>query len=50
MADLGENKFHEHLDGCPQCENAPFNLCPIGESLLREVYQGIIWKRWGWPD
>lgn len=29
-----ENKFHEHLDICEQCEQHPFNLCPIGAELL----------------
>jgi hypothetical protein len=26
--------FHEHLDRCQRCANQPFNLCPMGASLL----------------
>lgn len=26
--------FHKHLDGCPQCANHPFELCPDGAKLL----------------
>lgn len=29
--------FHEHLDECEQCENQPFNLCPVGAKLLQEA-------------
>ena len=29
--------FHAHLDICSQCENHPFDLCPIGAMLLREA-------------
>lgn len=27
--------FHAHLDECEQCREHPFNLCAVGESLLR---------------
>jgi hypothetical protein len=27
-------KYHAHLDGCKQCANQPFNLCPEGARLL----------------
>lgn len=26
--------FHDHLDACRQCEQHPFDLCPIGAALL----------------
>lgn len=26
--------FHEHLDACEQCRNHPFDLCPVGHTLL----------------
>jgi rubrerythrin len=26
--------FHEHLDGCKQCRDHPFELCKFGEALL----------------
>jgi hypothetical protein len=29
--------FHEHLDGCEQCRNHPFELCSSGAELLRNV-------------
>lgn len=29
--------FHAHLDACPQCRNHPFDLCRIGEGLMRET-------------
>lgn len=31
------NQFHEHLDVCKQCENHPFDLCPIGANLLKSA-------------
>ena len=34
------DKFHAHLDVCSQCEHHPFELCPIGASLLREAATG----------
>lgn len=27
--------FHKHLDECVQCEQNPFNLCPIGCLLIQ---------------
>ncbi len=30
-------KFHSHLDVCTQCENHPFDLCPIGAKLLKDA-------------
>jgi hypothetical protein len=27
--------FHAHLDVCVQCREHPFNLCPIGDRLIR---------------
>lgn len=29
------DNFHDHLDGCSQCRNNPFNLCVEGAKLLR---------------
>lgn len=31
------NLFYEHLDGCSQCRNNPFDLCREGQRLLLEV-------------
>ena len=31
---MNSDKFHSHLDKCPQCENNPFNLCLEGQRLL----------------
>ena len=31
------DKFHAHLDVCPQCEKHPFDLCPTGAKLLKEA-------------
>lgn len=28
------DRFHQHLDGCQQCERHPFDLCGIGAALL----------------
>jgi hypothetical protein len=28
------DQFHDHLDGCRQCADQPFNLCPVGMKLL----------------
>jgi len=28
-------KFHAHLDECKQCEAHPFDLCPVGDRLIR---------------
>lgn len=33
------DKFHEHLDGCSQCRNHPFDLCCIGRILLHAAGQ-----------
>jgi hypothetical protein len=30
-----QNEFHKHLDSCSHCENNPFDLCPIGLSLIK---------------
>lgn len=30
----GQADFHAHLDGCLQCRNEPFNMCPVGQLLL----------------
>ena len=27
--------FDDHLDICEQCEKHPFDLCPVGDMLLR---------------
>jgi hypothetical protein len=39
--DKGEviNKFHDHLNKCVQCENHPFDLCPIGQKLLLSIQE-----------
>lgn len=29
-----ENDYHTHLDECEQCEQHPFDQCPIGQRLL----------------
>lgn len=29
--------FHAHLGSCQQCANSPFDLCPIGQELIRSV-------------
>lgn len=26
--------FHAHLDGCEQCRDHPFDLCPQGKAAL----------------
>ena len=31
------DKFHEHLDGCRQCREEIFNLCPTGMVLLEDA-------------
>lgn len=28
------DRFHTHLDSCPQCRGNPFNPCPVGALLL----------------
>jgi hypothetical protein len=28
------DRFHAHLDVCKQCEQHPFELCPVGTALL----------------
>jgi len=30
-------KFHEHLGDCRQCRDSPFELCPVGQRLLRNA-------------
>jgi hypothetical protein len=30
-------QFHAHLDGCRQCREEIFNLCPVGVKLLEEA-------------
>lgn len=27
-------QFHRHLDVCAQCRERPFDLCPLGATLL----------------
>jgi len=27
-------RFHDHLDACPQCRDHPFALCLVGHELL----------------
>lgn len=29
------DEFHAHLDVCQQCRDNPFDLCPIGATLLK---------------
>ena len=29
--------FHSHLDVCVQCEEHPFQLCRLGDKLLRSI-------------
>lgn len=33
--------FHAHLDACQRCENQPFDLCPIGQGLLKQAAVGL---------
>jgi hypothetical protein len=30
------DRFHAHLDVCEQCEQHPFDLCPVGQKLLMD--------------
>lgn len=32
--------FHAHLDVCQQCENNPFDLCPVGSNILFQLKMG----------
>lgn len=32
-----DRRFHKHLDGCSQCRNNPFGLCPVGARLLTQL-------------
>lgn len=34
-----ENAFHKHLDECKQCNGNPFQLCLLGELLLKSAVQ-----------
>ena len=35
------DRFHEHLDVCPQCKKHPFDLCHTGEVLLKYAVTGV---------
>lgn len=30
-----QERFHKHLDTCRRCREQPFNLCEVGDGLLR---------------
>lgn len=30
-------RFHEHLDGCKQCRENPFELCGLGVILIQQA-------------
>lgn len=32
--------FHAHLDVCQQCREHPFDLCTVGDLLLKQVAAG----------
>lgn len=32
--------FHAHLDACERCRHRPFDLCDVGNALLRAVGDG----------
>jgi len=34
---MSATAFHAHLDGCRQCAEDPFNLCPTGARLLERA-------------
>lgn len=36
-----DNVFHQHLDKCERCRNQPFNLCPVGDIMLRKAVQDL---------
>lgn len=37
------NEFHKHLDECKQCEQHPFELCPVGVQLIHaEVQKPVV--------
>lgn len=40
MLERGD-KLHRHLDVCEQCEQHPFDLCPIGAKLLTAVVEPV---------
>jgi hypothetical protein len=31
------DSFHDHLDRCPRCREAPFNLCAVGRTLILQT-------------
>jgi hypothetical protein len=35
--EIAADHFYAHLDVCRQCEGHPFQLCPVGDKLLRAV-------------
>lgn len=37
MSKDNTKSFFDHLDVCKQCEGQPFNLCKVGDSLLRNT-------------
>lgn len=38
--------FHAHLDICEQCRERPFDLCRVGDALLRNAVQSLgIYKK-----
>ncbi len=36
--------FHAHLDVCEQCREHPFDMCAVGNRLLREAGDVIMGK------
>jgi hypothetical protein len=37
----GHVAFESHLDACRQCNNHPFDLCPIGKALIAKVAEEL---------
>lgn len=34
--------FHQHLEVCARCANNPFNLCAVGDKLIRVEAESLI--------
>lgn len=39
-------EFDQHLDQCQQCEQHPFEMCPIGDVLLSELVEVALKELW----
>lgn len=40
MSDAAE-AFYAHLDVCRQCEAHPFDLCPVGQDLIKATVKDL---------